>query len=162
MDHKHPQNSATRPNWYKVRLPPHLTKWATKCLEEEVDIHRYQSFQKISASMKNNGKTIFMRILFESRLYGGGKEHGAERDLVGLPVCYLIDVNKGILKGNEMKYDIGNNIMYSEVHPVYNKVVELEPDSKFNKEKYRLFKYIEKFTIPLVGQGQPGTVAKRR
>lgn len=35
MNRKSPQNSVARPNWYKARLPPHLTKWATKCLEEK-------------------------------------------------------------------------------------------------------------------------------
>jgi hypothetical protein len=153
MNRKHPQNSASRPNWYKIRLPPHLTKWAIKCLEDEVDVNRYQNFAKISMSCKNNGKTIFMRLLFESRLYEGGKEHGAERDLAALPVCYLIDVNKSTLKGNDMDYDIGNDVKYHEVYPVYNKTVEFDPDSKFNKEKYKLFKYINKFTVPLVGTG---------
>lgn len=150
MNHKRPQNSASRPNWYKVRLPPHLTRWAIKCLEEEVDLQRYQTFNKISISCKNNGKTIFMRVLFESRLYQGGKEHGSERDLKALPVCYLIDVNRGILKGNDMDYDIGDAIKYHEVYPVYNKVVEFDPESKFIKEKHRLYKFIERFTIPQV------------
>jgi hypothetical protein len=151
MNKKRPQNSAIRPNWYKIRLPPHLTTWAIKCLEEEVDTKKYQNFQKISISCKNNGKTIFMRVLFEGRLYQGGREHGAEKDLAGLPVSYLIDVNKGTLKGNDMDYDIGDDIKYHEVYPVYNELVEFNPDSKFNKEKYRLFKYINKFTIPRVG-----------
>lgn len=163
MNHKRPQNSASRPNWYKIRLPPHLTQWATKCLEEEVDLHRYQTFHKISVSCKNNGKTIFIRILFESRLYQGGKEHGAERDLAALPVCYLIDVNKGTLKGNNMDYDIGDNIKYNEVYPVYNNVVEFDSNSKFNKEKYRLFKFVEKFSIPAVGMaGNKGGVTAHK
>lgn len=71
-----------------------------------------------------------MRILFESRLYQGGKEHGSEQDLTALPVCYLIDVNKGILKGNKMDYNIGDNIKYNEVYPVYNSVVEFNPEEE--------------------------------
>lgn len=151
MNQKRPQNSSSRPNWYKMRLPPHLTRWATDCLKEEVDITRYQTFQKISVSCKNNGKTLFMRVLFEGRLYQGGKEHGPESELKALPVSYLIEVNKGILKGNKMDYDIGDNIKYNEVYPVYNQVVELDPESRFSREKYRLFKFMQKFAIPVVG-----------
>ena len=153
MNQKHPQNSASRPNWYKMRLPPYLTNWATDCLKEVVDITKYQSFSKISVSCKNNGKTIFMRLLFEGRLFKGGKEHGAEKDLVGLPVCYLIDVNKGLLKGNKMDFLIDEDIKYHEIYPTYNQTVEFEPKSKFNKEKYRLYKFIDKFKIPRVGSG---------
>lgn len=94
-----------------------------------------------------------MRVLFESRLYQGGKEHGPESELKALPVNYLIEVNKGILKGNNMDYDIGDDIRYNEVYPVYNQVVELDPESKFNREKYRLFKFMQKFVIPVVGSG---------
>jgi len=93
---------------------------------------------------------MFVRVLYESRLYQNGKPHGAERDLVALPVSYLIDANKGILKGNQMEYDIGDGVKYNEVYPVYNQTVEFDPESKFSKERYRLFKYIEKFTIPCV------------
>lgn len=150
MNQKRPQNSVVRPNWYKIRLPPHLSQWATDCLQELVNLKQYQSFSKISVSCKNNGRTIFMRLLFESRLFYGGKEHGAEKDLVGLPVCYLIEVNKGILKGNDMNYDIGDGVIYNEVYPTWNKTEDISENTKFNKEKYRLFKYINKFTIPLV------------
>lgn len=150
MNQKRPQNSPSRPNWYKMRLPPYLTKWATECLKEEVDLTRYQPFQKISMSCKNNGKTVFVRILFEGRLYVGGKEHGSERDLKALPVSYLIDVNKGILKGNKMEYDIGDDVKYNEVYPVYNLEVQLEPDSRLTREKHRLYKFVKKFTIPKV------------
>ena len=150
MNKKIPQNTATRPNWYKIRLPPHLTRWVTECLQEEVDLKRYQPFRKISISCKNNGKTVFARLLFEDKIYKCAKRYGPEADLVGLPVSYLIDINKGILKGNEMDYLIGDDIKYHEMFPVYNRTVTFEDDSKFTKGKYRLFKYISKFTIPLV------------
>jgi hypothetical protein len=150
MNQNRPQNSKVRPNWYKMRLPPHLTKWATECLQEEVDFKRYQPFQKVSVSCKNNGKTHFLRLLFEGRVYKGGKDHGSEIDLKGLPVSYLIEVNKGILKGNKMEYDIGDDVKYHEVYPVYSQTVELNEESRFTQEKYRLFKFIEKFTIPRV------------
>jgi hypothetical protein len=153
MNQKRPQNSASRPNWYKMRLPRYLTTWAEDCLKEEVDLSRYQSFSKISVSCKNNGKTVFMRLLFEDRIYTGGKRHGCENDLAGLPVSYFIDVNKGILKGNNMDYDIGNDIKYNDVYPTYNRTVEFEPESKFTKGKYMLFKFVDKFTIPRVGEG---------
>lgn len=150
MNSKTPQNSPSRPNWYKIRLPPHLTKWVIECLEEEVNLKRYQAFKKVCISCKNNGRTIFVRVLFEHRLYRGAKEYGSESDLVGLPVSYLIDVNRGVLKGNSMKYDLGDNVLYRDVFPVYDQVVNFDPESKFNREKYRLFKYISKFNIPRV------------
>lgn len=150
MNRKSPTNTLSRPNWYKMRLPPHLTRWVTECLKEEVNLQRYQPFRKVSVSCKNNGKTIFVRLLFEDKLYKGAKSYGPEKDLVGLPVSYLIDVNRGILKGNNMDYDIGDEVKYHEVYPVYNQTVTFEPDSKFVKERYRIFKFISKFNIPLV------------
>ena len=162
MNQNHPQNSATRPNWYKMRLPPHLTTWAIDCLKEEVDIHRYQTFSKVSVSCKNNGKTVFMRLLFEGRIYKGGKEHGAEKDLVGLPVSYLIEVNRGTLKGNKMDFPIGDDIKYHEVYPVFSKTVDFSDDSKFTKEKYRLYKYMNKYDIPKVGASKANVKAKRK
>lgn len=150
MNQIRPQNSATRPNWYKMRLPPHLTTWAEECLKEEVNLNRYQPFTKVSVSCKNNGKSIFIRLLFESRLYKGAKQHGSEDNLIGLPVCYLIDVNRCTLKGNNMDYDIGDNVKYNEVYPTYNQTVVFEPDSKFAKGKSRLFKFVSNFNIPRV------------
>lgn len=147
---KQPTNSHIRPNWYKVRLPPHLTKWATECLAEEVNLKRYQTFRKVSISCKNNGKTIFMRILFEDKIYRNSKKYGSEDNLVGLPVTYLIDVNRNTLKGNKMEYDLGDNVFYHEIYPVYSDTVVFHDGSKFAREKYRLYKYIANFTIPLV------------
>lgn len=150
MNRQVPQNTATRPNWYKMRLPPHLTTWATDCLQEAVDLKKYQGFQKVSISCKNNGRTIFMRLLFEGRLFTGGVPHGAEKDLIGLPVSYLIDVNKSTLQGNCMDYDIGNGIKYPDIYPVYNTTIDLDERTKFTSEKYRLFKFMDKFIIPKV------------
>jgi len=155
MNNKTPQNSLTRPNWYKIRLPPHLTTLVSDCLAEEVDLKKFQSFRKISISCKNNGKTIFVRILFEDKLYRLAKQYGPESELVGLPVSYLIDVNKGILKGNDMKYDIGDNVMYHDVFPVYNKTIEFSEKSKFTLVKHRIFKFVGKFKIPLVNTYRP-------
>lgn len=145
-----PRNSATRPNWYKWRLPPYMTEWAIECLSEHVDVTKYQPFTKVSISCKNNGKAVFIRLLFESRLYQGAKQHGAEKDLIGLPVSYLIEVNKAILKGNKMEYNIGDDIKYHEVYPVYNLTTHLEEDCKLQKEKKYIYKYVKNFKIPLV------------
>lgn len=97
-----------------------------------------------------------MRLLFESRLYRGGKEHGPESELAGLPVSYLIEVNKGILKGNKMDYDIGDDIKYHEVYPVFDQTLGFSPESKFTREKYRLFKFISKYDIPTVKKTKRG------
>lgn len=145
-----PKNSPKRPNWYKIRLPRHLTKWSIDCLKEHVDLDKYQEFRKVSISCKNNGKTVFARILFESKLYYGGAIRGEDNKLTGLPVSYLFEVNKGILKGNSMDYDIGEGKKYNDEFKVFDKTLKLDEDSKFNKEKYILFNYIDGFTIPLV------------
>lgn len=151
QEHKvKPQNSATRPNWYKILLPRKLTLWAIECLKEEVNLKNFQKFRKVSASCKNNGKTIFVRLLFESKLYYGGHCYGNESKLAGLPVSYLIEVNKGILKGNSMDYTIGKGVKYNEVYPVFDKTIKLSEDSKLVTEKNKLYKFLRKYKIPEV------------
>lgn len=151
MNHGLPTCSKTRPNWYKVNLPRNLTMWAIECLKEHVDIKKYQSFKKVSVSCKNNGKTVFVRLLYESKLYNNGTMYGSEQNLTGLPVSYLIEVNKGILKGNNMDYHIRNDVKYNEVYPIYNKTVQLTKDSKLVSEKHKLYSFVHKFEIPRVG-----------
>jgi len=145
-----PTNSATRPNWYKVPLPRRLTMWAIACLKEQLNLDHFQKFRKVSVSCKNNGRTIFVRLLFESKLYYGGHCFGNEAKLVGLPVSYLIEVNRGILKGNKMDYDIGNGRKYNEVYPTFDKIIKLDEDSKLVSEKHKLYKFLKKYKIPLV------------
>jgi hypothetical protein len=121
-----------------------------ECLKEFVDTSKYQKFRKVSASCKNNGKTVFVRLLFESKLYRGGFIRGSDDQLMGLPVSYLIEVNKGILKGNEMNYDIGDGILYKDKFSVYKDTIKLDKTSKLNREKHILYNYIKKFDIPKV------------
>lgn len=144
-----PQNSKIRPNWYKVPLPRNLAMWAIECLKEYVDISKFQRFRKVSVSCKNNGTSLFVRLLFESKMYYGGHCVGKEQFLTGLPVSYLIEVNKRMLKGNDMNYDIGGGVKYSEKFPVFNKIIEMDEDSKLWKERDKLFKFIKQFDIPI-------------
>ena len=143
-------NSKKRPNWYKILLPKDLSNWAIACLAEYVNLEKYQKFRKVSVSCKNNGKTIFVRLLFESKLYFGGKIRGNDDQLVALPVSYLIEVNRGIVKGNDMNYNIGGKKKYNEIYPVWNEIIKATEDSRIMKEKHILYRYISNYTIPPV------------
>lgn len=158
-----PQNSKIRPNWYKVPLPRNLAMWAIECLKEYVDISKFQRFRKVSVSCKNNGTSLFVRLLFESKMYYGGHCVGKEQFLTGLPVSYLIEVNKRMLKGNDMNYDIGKGVKYNEKFPVFNKMIEMDEESKLWKERDKLFKFIKQFDIPLrVAVPKPFSKAKAK
>ena len=61
-----------------------------------------------------------------------------------------------------MDFPIGDDIKYHEVYPVFNKTVDFSDDSKFTKEKYRLYKFINKFEIPKVGASKANVKAKRK
>ncbi len=148
-----------RPNWYKIRLPGDLDRWARECLEEYVDLSKYQRFEKVSVSCKNNGRNLFVRLLFEGRIprqtslsqpYRRRRQKDGANGDDYLPVCYLIEVNHGILKGQAMNYDLGDGVMYHQAWPVWNETIVLEPSSKLMTERFRLLGWLRRFDIPLI------------
>lgn len=67
-----------------------------------------------------------------------------------MPVCYLLNLNHGKFKGNNMHYFVDNNdTRYCDIYPVFCDQLKFKDTSKYHQEKRRVLKdFLEELDVP--------------
>lgn len=131
-------------SWYQFDLPSALSEWLQQCVQECINLADSQPYDSIFIRAKRhiNGRKEYKVIFRHTWITSDGKRRN-------FPVCYVLDPTVGKFKGNKMNYYIDNERVYSQIYPIYNECFKFGMESKFNKEKRELLKYLDQLDIPV-------------
>jgi hypothetical protein len=125
-------------NWYSFEIDQEVTNWILSCLSEQIAF--VQPYDNIHIKAK---KTLAGQNIYKAVFSGKYNDH------YNFPVCYLLDLNTGKFKGNNMHYCIDNNgTHYADVFPVYHDRFKFNKTSKYYSEGQTLWRFLSTLEVP--------------